>query len=785
MLITALMLCTFTASAKEKPEASVVNNSPAVNAAAPDNINAVFFKTPVMKEVQRRFSQCFSYSDLIQFSKDIVEIEGVKKSVLNHNDGIVDVTFDNNVTLKYYNPLYAKSVRENITKHEANPANRNGKTVWIGNGIENESLFASRTKLLKEVAKTLADCGFDVTYTPTWNDSLAYVSDVILYHGHGAFNGDHWINVGIHSQGIGYELPDGMRVSNGKKNYCIDENYIKRNPKSLKQNSFVYLACCDLTNENKEMVNAFLNKGAAAVVGYEGAATRAAIFGAAFIEQLGMGMTISEAYRYLKKAIDGNLSAQTKHIPHYRIFSKLFEEIDFENNVDAGGDKYNIVYQDNEDPSLLGFIAYNPLVLTAKPDECKIEENDTRLGIKIRNWEFIKKNHTIKSAGVRYLEGARTPYVAYSRNKILIPTGLLKDGVILTKSMPGFKTGTPYCYQAYLETDKGTLYGEVESFCISASDARSELIRLYHMLKGEQWDDASKKNWLSDQPITTWAGVKGSIFSKGMFNVRLENVKNLHIPSDLTLENFTKIENIYFPPGTKVENLTMKNCNMTSQPVNCIARNMIVTNCPRFVNTDLTGTVSINFSNCDKITRFSSIGNETLRNIAISNCNALSKLSVIGNDNSKLNSLDIKNNDKLTNVSLKYCGLTGSLDLSACSNLNFVDIIGLGINKINVVSSDWLSIYDTPISQAYESITGWNKDNFFLESKYVYEFRQIYEGGSEDKPEGFSYLGTKTFNGTNYKVYYKEQFEDGHGFYHPDELKNKKWWKNEFFNDNE
>lgn len=310
VITTALLMWSYNAFAERKADAPVENNTPAMNGEAPDEKN-VIDNTTVFVDVQNVFSEFCSANDLAKNMKKITSIKYVANADFNESTGKMTVTLVNNEKKTFYNPLLDENARmsENVKVYKANESKRIGKTVWIGNGLHDDEKFINRTEMLERLAKRLCDIGFDVTYTSTWNDELLFSSDIVLYHGHGGKykdekNEGHFINTGIPKRNDLKSLPLGMFIS-ASNNYSINEEYI--NSKSnyyMKPNSLVYLACCDLLDNNDKMAQVFLKKGAAAVVGYKGEANFSSIGGAVFLDQLSTGNTISEAFDYLKNEVD-------------------------------------------------------------------------------------------------------------------------------------------------------------------------------------------------------------------------------------------------------------------------------------------------------------------------------------------------------------------------------------------------------------------------------------------------------------------------------------------------
>lgn len=635
------------------------------NAFAQGKAPAPIDPAKIFSKVSTTLFQFNSANDVVKNINKIKTQNGIEDVVFDVESGIMTVTLKDKTKKTFYNPLLNGSIERDmdIKRYTPNPQKRIGKTVWIGNGLHNDAWFAERTKMLQDLAQRLCDVGFDVTYTPTWNDNYAFSSDIVLYHGHGYYiDGLHYINTGIPDKKIdNAELPSGMIISDpvGWKSkiknfildydnmghyYIINENYINNKKSRMNLNSCVYLACCDLLDDKIDMANAFISKGATAVFAYEGFSTRTAVTGAAFLDQLSLGKTISEAYDYLETKFDNNWDAQKKYVDNDS------EESDFKKTQEKGGDKRKGQYK-NE----------------------------------------------------------------YSRNIV---------------------------------------YNDVVG--------REELTRLYKLLNGDSWDDTAKKNWLSDLPITEWAGVSASSTTSGIF-VKFKNTSELRLPSNLKIENFKRIEAIDLPQGSKVNDLSIKDCPMLSRVSNCEARNIVAKSCPKleYVKSGEM-TTSLTVSECDKIRIINLNSSPELKTISISKCKSLTDFQYHCHKKaeSKLSTLNIEDCESLEYFSLSGCSLSGTLDLSKLTNIKSVFINDTNINNITLIKSvESLDIANTPIFQTYESIPGWEKHYYNLEAKFHY---YSYED------EGHVNLAKD--------IYYKQMYKDGHGFYHKGEPEDSKYW---------
>lgn len=649
------------------------------NAFAQGKAPAPIDPAKIFSKVRTTLFQFNSANDVVKNINKIKTQNGIEDVAFNVESGIMTVTLKDKTKKTFYNPLLNGSIERDmdIKRYTPNPQKRIGKTVWIGNGLHNDAWFAERTKMLQDLAQRLCDVGFDVTYTPTWNDNSAFSSDIVLYHGHGYYiDGLHYINTGIPDKKIdNAELPSGMIISDpvGWKSkiknfildydnmghyYIINENYIKNKKSRMNLNSCVYLACCDLLDDKIDMANVFISKGATAVFAYEGFSTRTAVTGAAFLDQLSLGKTISEAYDYLETKFDNNWDAQKKYVDNDS------EESDFKKTQEKGGDKRKGQYK-NE----------------------------------------------------------------YSRNIV---------------------------------------YNDVVG--------REELTRLYNLLNGDSWDDAAKKNWLSDLPITAWAGVSVSKLSTTI-SVTI-NSGNLNLPADLTLENFKRIEKITLPKDSRVNNLTVQNCMiLTHNPV-IACNNLKIKDCPALYDIKLNGAKNVSIDDCEVLKALVISDALEVESLTVSNCKSLNSfecrsVSYSGKPESSLKSLSFKDCDILASVEIHGCPIYGTLDLSNCKGLKDVSISVTDIQQIKVGELESLSVRETPIKQTYESLPGVKK--FYVQPKYIYTRLSKFKDEEKipDAGEGFQYVGDLEDG----HYYYKLNFDDGSGFYHILEPKDLKYWK--------
>lgn len=641
-ITTALLMWSFNAFAEGK-------------APAPINVAAITTK------ISKIFNECYSYTDLANRIKDIKNVDQahILDVTLDSESCLLTVKLSNGEEKKWRNPLYAAIIRNNVTKYEPAENKRIGKTVWIGNGLAKDERFFERAEMLKVLAQRLADTGFDVSYTPVWHDSLAFNSDIILYHGHGASGGTaHEIKVGFIGSDYEEYAPKGLNRK-ADTGYGITEEYIKNKKGKMQTNAFVYLACCDLLDNNDNMADAFTKKGAAAVVGYEGSASRAAIHGAAFIDQLAIGKSISEAYEFLDEKFDAGVLSMFNPNEQKRYATGLKEAINFAAEAVAWADIYDILYR-NE----------------------------------------------------------------YTRNVV---------------------------------------YNDVVG--------REELTRLYKLLNGDGWDEAAKKNWLSDLPITEWAGVSVSKLSTTI-SVTI-NSGNLNLPSDLTIEDFNRIATITLPKDSRVNNLTIQNCRiLTHNPV-IACNNLKIKGCPALYGIKLNGAKNVSIDDCEVLRELVISDALEVESLTVSNCKLLKdfecrSVSYSGKPESSLKSLNFKDCDMLHRVDIHGCPISGTLDLSNCKGLRYLSISVTNIQHIEVGELESLSVRQTPIKQTYESLPGVKK--FYVQSKYMYTRIRKFEHEEEipDAGEGFQYVGDLG----DYHYYY----HDGSGFYHKGEPDKSVFW---------
>lgn len=645
------------------------------NAFAQGKAPAPIDTAKIFSKVRTVFTQFNSATDLARNIGKVKKVDNqhISNVTFDSKYGTMTVTLINNDEKTFFNPLLIESASTDtaIKEYKAAANKRIDKTVWIGNGLHYDSEFSERTIILQDLAQRLCDIGFDVTYTPTWNDELLFKSDIILYHGHGAYtdsNGMHWINTGINNYKYSYERPLGMEISE-KGCYSINEEYINSKRSSMKRNACVYLACCDLLNgshliQNETLAMAFTRKNAAAVIAYWDNNYLTAIYGAIFLDKLAMGKSIGEAYHFLRNDIDSNVFEE---YVSGGIFKKFKEELGREIRQCSFffREEYKIILRNNDDK--LNNIVYNDVV------------------------------------------------------------------------------------------------------------GREELTRLYNLLNGDSWDDAAKKNWLSDLPVSRWAGVSVSQLSSAI-SVTI-NSGNLNLPADLTLENFNRIEKITLPKDSRVNNLTIQNCKvLTHNPV-IACNNLKIKGCPALYGIKLNGAKNVSIDDCEVLKELVISDALEVESLTVSNCKSLNSfecrsVSYSGKPESSLKSLSFKDCDILARVDIHGCPISGTLDLSNCKGLKDVSISVTNIQQIKVGELESLSVRETPIKQTYESLPG--VKNFYVQPKYMYTRMSKFKDEEKipDAGEGFQYVGDLE----DEHYYYKLNFDDGSGFYHKDELIDPKYW---------
>lgn len=302
MITIASLMWGVSAIAKSNP---VVNGG--ISAAEP-TIDAEG-KQKVYAKISEVFNACCTPYDLIDSQETIKKLDRSIKEV-RVIDGTLYVTFEWNSRPKaWINPLfYPRNFIEKVYGLEENLKKKksNGITVWIGDALLTQD---NRSEMLKNLAQQLRLRGYDVIYTTVWNDYYAFNSDIVLFAGHGVYvEGEgHYLNTGVpyHKEWWYSDMafrPSGMRGDcdhAGTKYIAISEEYIRNKKKNLNPNSVVFLATCHNMEENEIMADVFLEKGAAAMIGYSGTSYQAPIYGAAFVDMLSDNKTIGESFAFL------------------------------------------------------------------------------------------------------------------------------------------------------------------------------------------------------------------------------------------------------------------------------------------------------------------------------------------------------------------------------------------------------------------------------------------------------------------------------------------------------
>ena len=312
---------------------------------------------------------------------------------------------------------------------------------------------------------------------------------------------------------------------------------------------------------------------------------------------------------------------------------------------------------------------------------------------------------------------------------------------------------------------------------------REELTRLYNLMNGDQWDDEIKTSWFSNMDITSWAGVS---YDKNTYGINVQLLKKntlndktkFPLPANLELEDFKRIHSIRLPEGNKVENLTVKNCTMLQSIIELHAsNNLIISGCPLLQSVDLRGAKTVSISDCDNLAGLALDYAPDVETLSVKNCKKLSSIQCFCSKEhpSKLKHFNIENCDNLYGVTLNGCSdLFGTLDLADCKGLKSLSLTETGIREIKVGYLDELHVRETPIYQTYESIPDWTKHVNGVDPKFVYGSLPKCE--DDDKPldygDGYKYAGVKD----GFFIYYKQNYDDGHGFYHEKEPKDSKYW---------
>lgn len=224
---------------------------------------------------------------------------------------------------------------------------------------------------------------------------------------------------------------------------------------------------------------------------------------------------------------------------------------------------------------------------------------DCKVGIVISNKSQVDENITPQSKDYVVIEPVSIDNLA-GKDNLRFKTTIKKLTDELDKTDIG-SAGTKY-YWVYLEYNRRYyISADYGTFTIKKEQSPEEimreyLVKLYHDTDGDNWYDNT--NWLSDLPITQWAGVQKDWFGKDIYKLRLfqNGLKGM-----IDLQGCPYLQSIECG-NNKLVALDLENC-MNLKSVGC--------------NDNLLG--SINVANCTKLETLYCYRNK-LTDIDVSSC---------------------------------------------------------------------------------------------------------------------------------------------------------------------
>ena len=639
---------------------------------------------------------------------------------------------------------------------------------------------------------------------------------------------DNYITDGYHHQtdnqafyDLNYTTYVKYEFNSDNENVTIKEYYSEDYFKNveLKKNAIVFFGICSTLDDNNDNVaNIFLNKGAIAYLGYDNETQSCGWACKYFIEGLLKGMTIDQAFSdipeiYRNENIEDNwlthsirnMSIDFLRTDFGRTITHFIEKI---KNSENGYTTHLIrnMYIDN-----LRNYTYFDQTITHFIEKNKNSENGctTHLILKLRKSDSTTGDYRLvcpQAKAIGYKIDHKAGVITFhgmldeiKKNKLLnCKVGFIywKDGdrdhakTIECNNISNcneeyatfhtsiktqeFSLNTKYCFTTYLQITNEDIprsgdHTKIFEIGKSLDSFRDYLVRLYHDTNGDQW--IRKDNWCSDKPITEWYGVYSSAYSGYLLDLHNNNL-NGSVDMSSCQDNFT---------------LELDDNNIKS--INC--------QCSGIVKLSFPGTVKdINISNCPNIESLYSPavimeGEEfQLRTVNASFCDNLKDVKVKSPNLQSLNLMccsalyDVRCNDSnlyeldLTNcISLDYleCARNKLTSLRVdspaitsihCSGNNLVNLILIGCNKLQYIEchDNYLENICIPNLSSLESLTCTNNHISCLITKELYDF--MVNGGHFTYDEKYFYEAV-FYHGTGY--IYEVSETNTYGFYYPGE----------------
>lgn len=278
-----------------------------------------------------------------------------------------------------------------------------------------------------------------------------------------------------------------------------------------------------------------------------------------------------------------------------------------------------------------------------------------------------------------------------SDGTIVYSDNILEDGNY-SVDVASLTQNTTYYYRAFVIDGGNYVYGDVKSFItLNEMSERDILIAFYNATDGDNW--RNNTNWCSDEPLNTWEGVTTD---EGGRVTRLSLRGNypgyrFGLKGNACLSGLKNLESLSLDSNELVS-LDVSGCNQLVS-IYC-GQNQLTE-----IKYEKSLCLKVLSLNDNKLTgSFDLSGCSNLESLVLSNNNLVSldlsgcnQLAGIYCDKNQLTEIKYEKSLPLEALSLNDNKLTGLLDLSGCSNLKSLYIINNAITNLDLSGCSNLS----------------------------------------------------------------------------------------------